>query len=335
MRSLRVILILVLLSLAAASCHRTPTMQKIQLQGEAQGTYFSITYYDEQGRNFRQQVDSVLGAIDNSLSLWVDNSLISRINEGDSTAIPDDHFIYNFLLAKEVSAATDGYFDFTIGPLVQAWGFHRKNRLEMTPQMVDSLKALVDYRRVHIERRRVVKDDPRISFDFNAIAQGYTVDLIAELFDNIGLKHFIIDVGGEIVARNRKPDGTSWRVGIETPAESKDDERKIEKVIPLENMGLSTSGNYRKYFEQDGKRFSHSIDPKTGYPVQHNLMSVTVLAENAAMADAYSTAFMVMGMDKALEIIPYLGGIEAFFIYYEDGKYKTKATPGMESLFEK
>ncbi|MCE1201231.1 MAG: FAD:protein FMN transferase [Bacteroidia bacterium] len=327
--------IILLFILMAASCQRTPKMEKIVLQGETQGTYYAITYFDDQGQDLRPKIDSVLHVIDLSMSLWVDSSLISRINRGDTTALPDDHFIYNFLLAKEVSAATDGYFDFTIGPLVSAWGFHRKNRLEMTPKLVDSLKALVDYRRVRIEKKRIVKEDPRISFDFNAIAQGYSVDLIAELLDNLGIEHFIVDIGGEIVARNRKPDGSPWRVGIETPSETKDNERKVETVITLENKGLSTSGSYRKYFEQDGKRFSHSIDPKTGYPVQHSLMSVTVLAENAAIADAYSTAFMVMGLEKSLEIMDYLGGIEAFFIYYEDGQYKTKATPGMESLMEK
>ncbi|MBK9290133.1 MAG: FAD:protein FMN transferase [Bacteroidetes bacterium] len=318
--------------LFALSCRQSPEMKKIVLQGETQGTYYAITYYDPQGRNFQDKVDSVLTVIDNSLSLWIDNSIISRINRGDTSAVPDDHFIYNFLLSKEVSAATDGYFDFTIGPLVSAWGFHRRNKMEMTPQTIDSLKSLVDFRKVRIENNRVVKDDPRISFDFNAVAQGYTVDLIAELFDGLGVQHFIIDIGGEIVARNHKPDGSPWRVGIETPAGSKDDERKIETIITLENKGLSTSGSYRKYFEQDGRRYSHSIDPTTGYPVQHNLMSVTVLAENAALADAYSTAFMVMGMEKAMEIIPFLGNIEAFFIYFEDGQYKTKATPGMESL---
>ncbi len=327
--------ILFLFLLMAAACHRTPKMEKVVLQGEAQGTYYAITYFDDQGRDLRPKIDSVLHVIDHSMSLWVDNSLISRINRGDTTALPDDHFIYNFLLAKEVSAATDGYFDFTVGPLVSAWGFHRKNRLEITPKMIDSLKSLVDYRRVRLEKKRIVKEDPRISFDFNAIAQGYSVDLIAELLDGLGVEHFIVDIGGEIVARNRKPDGSPWRVGIETPSETKDDERKVETVITLENKGLSTSGSYRKYFEQDGKRFSHSIDPKTGYPVQHSLISVTVLAENAAIADAYSTAFMVMGLEMSLEIMDYLGGIEAFFIYYEDGQYKTKATPGMESLMEK
>jgi len=335
MKVLRLIALYILVLLLAFSCHRPSKLKKLVLEGETQGTYYAITYYDEEGRNLQKSVDSLLSVIDNSMSLWVDSSLISRINRGDTTAVPDDHFIYNFLLAKEVSAATDGYFDFTIGPLVSAWGFHRKNKLAMNDRIIDSLRELVDYRQVKLENKRIIKADPRISFDFNAIAQGYTVDVMAELLDGFGIKHYIVDIGGEIYARNRKPDGSSWRVGIETPAADKNDERKIEKVVFLENKGLSTSGSYRKYYEQDGKRFSHSIDPKTGYPVQHNLMSVSVLADNAAIADAYSTAFMVMGIGKALEIIPYLGGIEVFFIYFEDGQYKTKATPGMESLMEK
>lgn len=336
MLDLRHLFFLALFFFAAVSCHRQPAMQKNILQGETQGTYYAITYYDAQGRNFQPEVDSILRDVDHSMSLWIDNSLISRINKGDTSVMLDDHFIYNFLLSKEVSAATDGYFDFTVGPLVSAWGFHRKNRLEMTAQMVDSLKQLVGFNKVRLEKKRIIKDDPRITIDFNAIAQGYTVDLIAEMLDEKGVEHFIVDIGGEIVARNRKPDGSPWRVGIETPAENKEDERKVETVVRLENKGLSTSGSYRKYFEKNGKRYSHTIDPKTGYPVEHNLISVTILAENAAVADAYSTAFMAMGIDKALEIIPYFGGgIEAFFIYYENGQYKTKATPGMESLIEK
>lgn len=335
MKVLRLITFFIMLLLGVLSCSRPVGLKKFVLQGETQGTYYAITYYDAEGRNFQKSVDSLLSVIDNSMSLWVDSSIISRINRGDTSVVPDDHFIYNFLLAKEVSAATDGYFDFTIGPLVSAWGFHRMNRIEMNNRTIDSLRSLVDYRQVKLENKRIIKVDPRISFDFNAIAQGYTVDLMAELLGGFGIEHFIVDIGGEIFARNRKPDGSSWRVGIETPAADMNDERKIEKVVFLENKGLSTSGSYRKYFEQDGKRFSHSIDPKTGYPVQHNLMSVSVLAGNAAIADAYSTAFMVMGIEKALEIIPYLGGIEAFFIYFEDGQYKTKATPGMESLMEK
>lgn len=307
--------------------------KRMNLAGEAQGTYYAITYYDADARNLQHEVDSLLKAFDQSVSLWVDNSTLSRVNEGDSTVKLDQVFIYNFLLSREIAILTDGYFDFTIGPLAKAWGFHRKNRLEMTAKKVDSLRELVDYRKVKILNGQVVKEDPRMSFDFNAVAQGHSVDLIAQMFDSLGIKHFIIDVGGEIVARNKKPDGSSWRVAIESPASTKSDERNIEVILNLENKALATSGSYRKYFEKDGKRYSHTINPHSGYPVDHHLLSVTVLAENAATADALSTAFMVMGVEKAMALLKRLPNVEAYFILWsEENNFETITTEGMEAL---
>lgn len=314
------------------ACNR-PQLQHISLAGDTQGTYYSITYYDAKGRNLQVEVDSVLNAVDQSVSLWVDQSLLSRTNEGDTAVELDPIFLANFYLSKEVGVLTDGYFDFTIGPLAQAWGFHRKQQKDLLPAQVDSLKKLVDFRKVSINNNKVHFENAGMRIDFNAVAQGYTTDLIAALFDSLNIEHFIIDVGGEIIARNKKPDGTLWRVGIEHPAENADDDRTIQVVVNLENLGLATSGSYRKYFEKDGKRFPHAISPKTGYPVDHNLLSVTVLAKSAAMADALATAFLVMGLEESKLYLKKIPEVEAFFIYWTpEHTYATYSTKGMKKI---
>lgn len=322
-----------LMLLFAMACQHKPELAKVSFNGEAQGTYYAITYYDANNRNLQPEIDSILLAFDQSVSLWVENSIISRINKDDSTALPDEIFKYNFLLSKEIAAATGGAFDFTISPLVTAWGFGLREREKITPQLIDSLKQLVDYRKVRLENGKIVRDDPRIKFDFNAIAQGHSVDLICRFLDTNGIKSYVVDVGGEVYASNVKPDGGDWRVGVEKPAAEKMDEREVQLVIALKNKGLATSGSYRKYYVTDGKRYSHAIDPKTGYPVSHNLLSVTVLADNAAIADGYSTAFMVLGVEQSLELINTLPDIEALFITAkDDGGFDLHMTPGFEDL---
>ncbi len=319
------------LLVALYGCTPKNQLHKINFTGEAQGTYYAITYYDSEGRNLQPQVDSLLKAFDQSVSLWVPESIISRVNKDDTLVVIDETFRYNFLLSKEVSAATGGAFDFTIAPLVTAWGFGLKKREQITTQLIDSLKALVDYRKVSLEAGRVNKDDSRIKFDFNAVAQGYSVDLIGAMLESYGISSYIADVGGEVFARNTKPDGTEWRVGIEKPAQDKENPQEVQLIVALQDKGIATSGNYRKYYEENGKRYSHTIDPSTGYPVDHNLLSVTVMAGNAALADAYSTAFMVMGVEKALEFLKTMPDMDAIFISAgEEGTYETVITSGFQ-----
>lgn len=316
-----------------SACSHTSEPQRFNLAGEIQGTYYSITYYDAQGRNLQVAVDSVLDAVDQSVSLWVDQSILSRVNSGDTTVELDQIFLVNYYLSKEVSALTNGYFDFTIGPLAQAWGFHRKQHVDMSSKQVDSLRQLVDYQNVTLHNNKLHFEKPGMRIDFNAIAQGYTTDLIADLFDSLQIKNFIIDVGGEILARNKKPDGSHWRVGIEHPTSNANEDRTIQVIVNLENLGLATSGSYRKYFEKDGKRFSHAISPKTGYPVDHNLLSVTVLAKSAGLADALATAFLVMGLDESKETLKRIPDVEAFFIYWTpEHTYETYSTEGMQKI---
>ena len=313
-----------------ASCNQGP--QKMVLQGEAQGSYYAITYFDEQGRNFQQEIDSIFHAVDVSVNLWVDMSVISKVNRNEEVKL-DSIFVDNFRIAQEAANLSDGYFDPTISPIVAAWGFSYKHGDTITPQLIDSLKQLVDYRNISIEEGKVVKANPAMTLDFNAIAQGYTSDLIASFLDSRGIKNYLVDTGGEIMARGEKPNGQPWIVGIEKPADNWDSEQVVHTRIALRDKGLVTSGSTRKYVERNGKGYSHCIDPKTGYPVEHNVLSVTVLAENSVWADALASICMVMGLEKSLPLIESMDGVEAYYIYVnEQNALETFATDGFAKL---
>ena len=313
-----------------ASCGRQP--KKMVLQGLAQGSYYAVTYYDEQERNFQHEIDSIFHAVDMSVNLWVDSSVISKVNRNEEVVL-NDIFIDNFNIAQEAAKLSDGYFDPTISPLVAAWGFSNKHGDSITPQLIDSLKQLVDYRKVRIENGKVIKENPYIQLDFNAIAQGYTSDMIASFLESRDVKDFLVDTGGEIMARGGKPNGQPWIVGIEKPADNWDSEQVVQTRIALRDKGLVTSGSTRKYVERNGKRYSHCIDPKTGYPVEHQLLSATVLAENSVWADALASICMVMGLEKSLEIINALDGVEAYYIFAnEKNELEIYATEGFKKL---
>ena len=321
----RILLFLGIIALLTA-CDKRP--EKIVIQGEAQGSYFAVTYFDEQGRNFRHEIDSIFHAVDVSVNLWVDTSVISKVNRNEEVEL-DSIFVGNFRIAQEAARLSDGYFDPTISPIVAAWGFSYKHGDSITPQLIDSLKQLVDYRNISIENGKVVKANPAMTLDFNAIAQGYTSDLIASFLDSRGIKNYLVDTGGEIMARGGKPNGKSWIVGIEKPADNWDSEQVVQTRVALHDKGLVTSGSTRKYVERNGKRYSHCIDPNTGYPVEHQLLSVTVLAENSVWADALASICMVMGMEKSLPIIQGMDGVEAYYIFVnENGELETFATEG-------
>lgn len=323
--------ILYLFSFLAVATACTPP-QKTVIQGLAQGSYYAISYYDSLNRNFQHEIDSIFDAVDRSVSLWNDSSTISKVNRNEDVEL-DAIFIDNFNIAQQAAELSNGYFDPTISPLVAAWGFSYKNGDSITPQLTDSLKALVDYRKIKIEDGKVVKENPLMSLDFNAIAQGYTSDLIASFLSSKGIHNFLIDTGGEIMGRGGKPDGSDWIVGIEKPAANWDSERVVQERLFLRDKGLVTSGSTRKYVERNGKRYSHCIDPTTGYPVEHNVLSVTVIAENSVWADALASICMVMGLEKSLEIINAREGTEAYYIFVNDkGELETFATKEFQRL---
>ena len=310
------------------SCKKEP-VSFITLEGQAQGTTFQITYEDSLRQDYSVEVDSLFKLIDKSMSLWDTSSLISRINRNDSTAIPDEHFINVFRKAREISEYTGGAFDMTVGPLVKAWGFSRKN-IGPPPDSfaIDSLLKITGYRKVRIQDGRIKKEDPRIALDFNAIAQGYTVDLIAAFLRSRGVDNYLVEIGGELMARGKNQRNMTWQVGIDKPVDSLAEGRPLQTTISLQDKALATSGSYRKYIMKDGKKLSHVIDPGSGYPMNQNLLSVSVIAEDCATADAYATAFLVLGIEKAM-VIAKEKGLEIFCIYADDsGNFQTVATPG-------
>lgn len=312
--------------LILASCVKQP--ERKYLEGFAQGSFYAITYYDDASRPCEHGIDSIFHAVDLSVNLWVDSSIICKVNRNEDVIV-DNIFIDNFNIAQQAAALSDGYFDPTISPLVAAWGFSAKNGDSITPQLVDSLRQLVDYRKVRISAGKVIKDNPALCLDFNAIAQGYTSDLIGAYLESQGIENYLVNVGGEIMARGSKPNGSSWVVGIEKPAANWDDAQVVQQRLELRDKGIVTSGSYRKYVERDGKRYSHCIDPRTGYPVEHNLLSATVIAETSVWADALASICMVMGMERSLELINGMEGVEAYYIFVNDqGELETFATEG-------
>ena len=315
------------------SCAPRQLHKKISFSGMAQGTYYAVTYFDHLERDFQPQIDSLLDTFDMSVSMWEPSSVISRINRAEEGVICDSIFIQTYLLARKVALESNGAFDYTIGPLVNAWGFGFENRQKVDQALVDSLLPLVDFRLVKLEADRIIKEKPGISFDFNAVAQGYSVDLVSDFLASKGLKNYLIDIGGEILAIGEKPGIGPWVVGIEKPSLDEFSERELEASINLKDQAMATSGNYRKFYEENGIRYSHTINPETGYPVTHTLLSVSVIADDCGSADAYATAFMVMGLDKSVAFLKSRTELEAFFIYSgEDGKLETYVTEGMEDL---
>ena len=323
-----------LVTLTAVAIMSTGCRQNepIQLLGEAQGTYYSVQYFDKQQRNLQPQIDSLLDAFDQSASLWVDSSLLRRLNAGETDSLDD---IMKFLLVQsmEMMDYTDGAFDPRVGRLVQTWGFSFKQRSEpdsaTLTHLLHAAHGAIGYDGSCFSREY---DDTEL--DFNAIAQGYASDLVAQLLDSYGIENYLVDIGGEVVARGHKANGDLWKVGIERPAEDRYSAPVVGAVIQLEDQSVVTSGSYRKYYEKDGVKYSHTIDPATGRPVQHSLLSVSVVESEGWLADAMATAYMVMGLDSAKSFIAAhpggLGTEAVYFIYDSCGTLATYATPGFK-----
>lgn len=330
MKYLNNIIVLLLLAVGLFSC-KQKSLERVQLIGEAQGTYYSIIYYDDEARDFKTEIDSLLDAFDQSVSVYQPNSIISRVNRNDDLVVLDDWFIGNFQLSKRISEETNGSFDMTIGPIANIWGFGTFEKPHsIDPQKIDSLKQFVDYRKIKIENGRVLKENKGIQLNFNAVAQGYSVDVLSDFLQEKNIKSFLIDVGGEIYAYGKKPHNESWKVGIEIPEES-DGERVYNKVVNIYNEAVATSGNYRKFYVLDGVKYAHSLDPKTGYPVKHSILSSTVIAETAGEADAYATAFMVMGVEKSLVFAKNHPEIKIYLMYDDKGVIKTKMSDNFKA----
>ena len=321
--------------LSLFSCgEQAPKKQKMVVEGYAQGTTYNIVYISDDGIDYQRAIDSTLIEIDNSLSTYQKKSIISKFNQADSIFEVDKMFADVFNISKKAFEISEGAFDPTIAPIVNAWGFGFENLHATDSVTIDSLRLFVDFTKITMNENKVVKEEKGMMLDFNAVAQGYSVDVLADLLEARGINNYLVEVGGELKAKGLNLNGTFWRIGIDKPLADLE-ERELEAIVNLNNKALATSGNYRKFYEKNGMKYSHTINPKTGYPVSHNLLSATVISNNCGEADAFATVFMVVGLEDAKKIISKNKNLEALLIYSnEDGDLQTFITDGLTDFIE-
>ena len=277
------------------------------------GTTYNVIYQCDS--DLSQGIRAELEKVDHSLSPFNKTSVITAVNNNQEVVL-DKMFLEVYEKAMEISVDTDGAFDITVAPLVNAWGFGFKNDTMPTRRQVDSLKAFVGYQKVSLADGKIKKRDPRMMLDCSAIAKGYGTDVVARFLRSRGVKNFMVEIGGEIVTSGVNQSRVPWRVGVIKPTEdSLNVGHELQTTLNVTDIAMATSGNYRNFYYKDGKRYAHTIDPKTGYPVQHSILSATVLASNCTIADAYATAFMVMGLEKAQNFLERHSELMAYLIY--------------------
>lgn len=313
------------------TCFHLSAQKFKQISGATQGTTFHISYQDPKQRDFTKKVLQLLSDFDASVSTYNPNSVITKINQNQSGVKLDPYFMACFEQAKEIWKITDGAFDPTVYPLVNAWGFGPERKDILEQQKIDSLLTFVGFEKIEITDKQIIKKDPRVQLDFNAFAQGYSVDVLAEFLLKKGVENFIVEIGGEVYVHGKAENG-KWRVGIEQPVENKTTKNGLQLIVEMENMAVATSGNYRRFKEIDGKKIVHHIDPHTGKPTANQLLSASVFSAHAIQSDALATGFLVLGLEKSKEFLKLHPEIQVFFIYADDqGKYQVFMT---EQLME-
>ncbi len=305
----------------------------IKFEGETQGTTYHITYIDSLRRNLQDEVNKLLMEFDQSVSTYNPHSVISKINANVPGVLPDKYFTVCFNKAKEVWKSTNGAFDPTVYPLVNAWGFGPGKKQKIEKARIDSILEFVGFNLIKIKNGKVIKKDKRVALDFNAFAQGYSVDVVAEFLMNKGIKSLIVEIGGEVFAKGRDLEGKPWLIGVEQPIDNKESMNPLMSMIKLENKAASTSGNYRRYIIENGIKYAHHLDPKTGYPAKNNLLSATLVAHDCITTDANATGVLVMGLEKAKLFFQQHSELEACLIYSDEkGNFQVYETPGFKML---
>lgn len=322
------------LSAMMVSCNGT---DYYTMEGYAQGGTYSITLRTDFKRctQLQKGIEAILRDIDNSISGYNDSSSLSKFNDNSSESCHDTLLVGLFRLSLKMYDECEGYFDVSSGALFDAWGFGFKEGCFPDSLAVDSLKSATGMDKIIFKDGALYKSDPRVTLNFNAIAQGYTCDMIAGYLSSQGIRDMLINVGGEIFCKGVNPSGGNWSIGIDAPVDG-NMEAGADILTAIEipddagtGSGIVTSGNYRKYYIRDGRKYAHTINPKTGYPVNHNLLSATVICDKAAIADALATYMMAAGLEKSMEYMEGHPEIEAVLIYEEDGKMKTWMSDGV------
>jgi thiamine biosynthesis lipoprotein len=309
----------------------------IALNGQTQGTTYHIIYESKDSTDYQSEIDSLLREFDLSLSTYEPGSIISRINRDEQDVELSDYFIQCFNASRQVFEASGGAFDITVAPVVNAWGFGFTEKMDPDSLMIDSLLQYVGMDKIGIENGKIRKEKPGVMLDVNAIAQGYAVDIVSCYLASKDIHNYLVEIGGEVRTIGINPHGQIWTVGIDKPIEGLQIPGiQMQAVIRLKNRSLATSGNYRRFYIRNGVKYSHTIDPVTGYPVQHNLLSATVLADECMIADGFATAFMVLGIEKSKLLLEERKDLDAYLIYTdEEGQYTVYYTTGIKKLLLK
>ena len=331
----RLFILLFLFSALMYSCKDDNAEQLgyYKITGNTQGTTYSIIYQGDEKTVLKSEIDSVLLDFDMSLSTYKFNSIISRINYNDTNVVIDKYFKRMFDAAYKINQKTNGAFDITVGTVVKAWGFGvTESNDTITEQLIDSLLQYVGMPKVRIEGDKLIKDYPEILLDGNAIAQGLSVDVISEFIETKGINDYLVEIGGELKAKGQKYD-RDWIVGIDKPIDNIESGKELQVKLELKDKSLATSGNYRKFYIKDGKKYSHSINPKTGYPAYQDILSATIITDDCMTADAYATACMVSGLEKSKQFIKANRKLDAYLIYSgNNGELKVYYTKGVETM---
>ena len=305
-----------------------------QIEGTTFNTIYHIQYDDT--ANYQPQIEDLFKEIDSSLSMFNQESLLSHINQGDTSVIVDKYFRTIYAKANEVSELTNGSFDITIAPLINLWGFGFKNAENVKPNTVDSILQFIGYKKTRIdERGHFIKDDPRIILDASSIAKGYMCDIVADFLRSKNIENFMVEIGGEITCAGHNSLGNLWGIGINEPIEdSLTINPQLHDIMRLTNCGVATSGNYRRFYSENGRRYGHIIDPHSGYPVQLDILSSTVIAPDCMTADALATAFMVIGSERSMRILEADTTLMAYFICSSatEDKYELVFSPKLEKM---
>ena len=298
-------------------------------RGSVFGTFYSITYQCD--NDLQKEIEAELKKVDQALSMFNQESIISKVNRNEKVDL-NEMFLQVITLAQKVSQDTDGAFDITVAPLVNAWGFGFKTGDKPSGTSIDSLMSTVGYKKISLKGRQLFKENKNTMLDCSAIAKGYGSDVVAAFLKKRGIDNFMVEIGGEVVTQGISEKRVPWRIGVTKPTDdSLSVDNELQTVLNVTNKAMATSGNYRNFYYKDGKKYAHTIDPKTGYPVQHSLLSATVLADNCATADAYATSFMVMGIEKAKGILERHPELMAYFIYTDErGNLAVWYSPSMK-----
>lgn len=323
-----------ILTMVMVACQPSVNEKVYLIEGEAQGSTYHIKYIAERDENLKPAIDSILKVIDLSMSTYRPDSAISKINQGDTTVVVDEHFRKVFEASQQIWQESEGLFDPTVGVLVNAWGFGKQKISEAdlpTDKKIDSLRKYVGFDKVALTEKNLIKKRyTEILFDFNAIAQGYTSDVVANYLSARGIKNYIVEIAGEMYLKGKNTvEDKSWTIGVENPLKPLDD-RDLVATIQFTNQGLATSGNYRKVWtDSNGRKYVHSINPLTGRATQSDVLSATVVAPSTMLADGYATMFMVMGLAKSKAFLEKHPDLAVLLVYSDDkhqeATYKTKS----------